>query len=126
MAQSLYDALGGFSFIRQLVSSFYDRVLDDDSLAPFFQDTDMAGLVDHQTKFWATALGGPASYAPEQLRSIHKSMDIEERHFDLVLDLVKETLEDHDVADAQVGTILEAFEGYRAFIVTGGGSHGGP
>ena len=119
MTQSLYDKLGGFSFVRKLVSSFYDRLLDEDTLAPFFVDTDMSALVDHQTKFWATALGGPASYTPEQLRNIHKSMGIKESHFDLVLELVEEILEDHDVEDEDVGTIIQAFEGYRAVVLTG-------
>jgi hemoglobin len=124
MTQTLYDKLGGFSFVRKLVSSFYDRLLDEDTLSPFFEDIDMRALVDHQTKFWATALGGPASYTPEQLRTIHQSMDIEAHHFDLVLDLVEETLEDHDVADEDVAAIVQAFEGYRPIIIGGTGSHG--
>jgi hemoglobin len=51
MSNTLYDQLGGFSVVRKLVSDFYDRVLEEDDLAPFFKDTDMAHLIDHQTKF---------------------------------------------------------------------------
>jgi hemoglobin len=124
MTVSLYDKLGGFSFVRKLVSSFYDRLLDEDTLSPFFENTEMSALVDHQTKFWATALGGPASYTPEQLRAIHQSMEIEAHHFDLVLELVEEVLEDHDVGDEDVSTIIQAFEGYRVVIIGDRGSDG--
>ena len=61
MSKSLYDQLGGFSVVRKLVSDFYDRVLKEEDLAPFFKDTDMADLIDHQTKFWTTLLGGVVS-----------------------------------------------------------------
>ena len=119
MSQSLYDQLGGFSFVRKLVSDFYDRVLDEDDLVPFFQDTDMARLVDHQTKFWSTLLGGPASYDRAQLEVLHKSMGVEDQHFDLVLELAVETLEDHDVGSEHVANLAKAFESYRSAIVVG-------
>jgi hemoglobin len=124
MHKRLYDQLGGFAFVRKLVSDFYDRVLDEDELAPFFEKTDMARLVDHQTKFWATALGGPASYTDEQLEAVHRGMGITSAHFDLVLELVAETLEDHDVSEQHVAEIGAAFAGYRAVIVGGAGGDG--
>ena len=117
MSGSIYDQLGGFSAVRKLVSDFYDRVLDEEDLAPFFNDTDMADLIDHQTKFWATLLGGPASYTDEQLLTIHTSMGIRDDHFDLVVELVSETLEDHDVDAQVIDGISEQLNGYRSSIV---------
>ena len=113
----MYDQLGGFSAVRKLVSDFYDRVLDEEDLAPFFNDTDMANLIDHQTKFWATLLGGPASYTEEQLHTIHASMGIRDHHFDLIIDLVSETLEDHDVDAQDIGRLAEKLNGYRSSLV---------
>ena len=117
MSKSLYDELGGFSAVRKLVSDFYDRVLEEDDLAPFFKDTDMANLIDHQTKFWTTLLGGPASYTAEQLGKIHAKMGIEDQHFDLILDLAVETLEDHDVDSQHIDNIAEQLKGYRPCVV---------
>jgi hemoglobin len=116
---TLYDELGGFSFVRKLVSDFYDRVLDEEDLVPFFQHTDMARLIDHQTKFWSTLLGGPASYDRQQLEVIHKSMGVNDEHFDLILELAVETLEDHDVRSEHVASLAKAFEAYRPAIVMG-------
>jgi hemoglobin len=117
MTQTLYDQLGGFSAVRKLVSDFYDRVLDDEELAPFFVDVAMADLIDHQTKFWAMLLGGPASYTQDQLKRIHVAMRIRDRHFDLAMDHVAETLEDHDVASDDIARVSQSLQGYRSSIV---------
>ncbi len=117
MSQTLYDQLGGFAAVRKLVSDFYDRVLDEEDLVPFFHDTEMANLIDHQTKFWATLLGGPASYTDEQLHKIHASRGIQGRHFDLMVDLAKETLEDGDIDEQQIASIIEKLNAYRPSLV---------
>ncbi len=117
MPKSLYDQLGGFSAVRKLVSDFYDRVLEEEDLAPFFKDTDMRDLIDHQVQFWTTLLGGPPSYTGEQLRKIHALKGIQDHHFDLVVDLAVETLEDHDIDAQHIGEISEQLRGYRSPIV---------
>ena len=122
MPKSLYDQLGGFSAVRKLVSDFYDRVLEEETLVPFFKDTDMPDLIDHQIKFWTTLLGGPTSYAEEQLSKIHASLGIQGHHFDLVVDLAVETLEDHDLNAQQIGEFSEQLRGYRSQFVVATGS----
>jgi truncated hemoglobin YjbI len=89
-------------------------------LVRFFEKTDMARLVDHQTKFWSTLLGGPASYDREQLAVLHGSMGVQDQHFDLVLELAVETLEDHEVGSEHIEGLAQAFESYRSAIVMGG------
>jgi hemoglobin len=122
MSNTLYDQLGGFSSVRKLVSDFYDRVLEEEDLAPFFASTDMASLIDHQTKFWATLLGGPVSYTPEQMQKLHASMGIQNHHFDLVVELVVETLEDNNIEQQHIDNIAKSLDGYRSRIVSGSNS----
>ena len=117
MSSSLYDELGGFLAVRRIVSDFYDRVLQEESLAPFFNDTNMAELIDHQAKFWVTLLGGPASYTHDQLLNVHSGMGIKDVHFDLVVDLAQETLEDHDVDEEQIAAVKKSLQKYRSSIV---------
>jgi len=119
MSESLYDRLGGFKFVHKIISDFYDRVLEDDDLSPFFENTDMAHLVDHQTKFFAMLLGGPASYTDDQLRNIHVHMGIKDHHFNLVVELLRDTLEDHDLEQEHIDTIVAALEARRSSIVLG-------
>jgi hemoglobin len=117
MSGTLYDQIGGFSTVRNLVLDFYERVLDEDDLAPFFADTDMATLVDHQTKFWSMLLGGPASYTEQQLFKLHEAMGIEDGHFDLLAELVVDTLEDHDFEEGAIKNLVQQLGDYRSSIV---------
>jgi hemoglobin len=120
MDASVYDRVGGFSAVRKVVSEFYDRVLEEESLAPFFSETDMATLIDHQTKFWSALMGGPASYSEQQLLKVHESMGIRDRHFDRLAEIVVETLEDHDFDDENIDALVEKLNTYRSVIVSQG------
>ncbi len=119
MNESLYDRLGGFKFLRRIISDFYDRVLENDDLSPYFENTDMAHLIDHQTQFFAMLLGGPASYTDEQLRNIHLRLGIKGHHFNLVVDLLVDTLEDHELEQEHIDAIVAALEARRSSIVVG-------
>ena len=105
MTKSLYEKVGGFKAVRKVVSDFYDRVLENDELNHHFVNVEMAKLIDHQTKFFAMLLGGPASYTDEQLQHIHKGMGITERQYMLICELVVETLEDHDWPEADTQSV---------------------
>ncbi len=59
---SLFDQLGGSESITAAVSAFYQRVLKDPLLMPFFVNVDIPTLQSKQVLFFTQALGGPAIY----------------------------------------------------------------
>ena len=69
MRQTIFERYGGFSKVSKVVMSFYDKILNSSILAPYFAKTDMKRLIDHQTKFISSLMGGPASYTSEHLSS---------------------------------------------------------
>ena len=83
--KSLFEKYGGFSKVSKIVLSVYDTLLDSEEIGPFFDNIDMSRMVDHQTKFIASLLGGPASYSDNQLRQLHSHLDINDMHFELGL-----------------------------------------
>ncbi|MDA4845727.1 group I truncated hemoglobin [Hoeflea poritis] len=115
--QTLFEKYGGFSKISRVVLSFYDTLLDSDDIGPFFDEVDMSRMVDHQTKFVASLLGGPASYTDNQLRQLHSHLAIEDNHFDELKVVLGETLEEHGFADEDVSAVLQEFENRRTLIV---------
>ncbi len=117
MSTSIYDQLGGFSSVRKLISSFYDNVLEEEELATLFEKVNMESLIDHQTKFFAMLLGGPASYTDEELKRVHLRLNINDSQFNLTKSCLEETLEDFELSEEHVVTISEAFESKREFIV---------
>lgn len=105
MAQTIFERYGGFASVRRVVSSFYDRVLDSPALARHFETVDMRTLIDHQTKFIAQAMGGPASYTDEHLRRVHARLGIGHEDFIEMARLLRETLEDFDFDPADVDAV---------------------
>lgn len=103
---SAFERYGGFAAISKIVMAFYDRVLDCDEIGHFFDNIDMSRLVDHQTKFIATVMGGPSSYTDEALSRMHRPHDIGQRDFDRMAEILRETLEDHGIEARDVETVM--------------------
>lgn len=116
-AQTLFEKYGGFSAVSKIVLSFYNVLLDSDEVGPFFDDVDMARLIDHQTKFIASLLGGPAAYTDEQLYRLHERLDLQDRHFDEVVETLANTLEKHGLSERDVATVKAELEARRPAIV---------
>jgi hemoglobin len=119
MARSMFERYGGFAKLSKVVMAFYDKVLDSDVIGDYFEDVDMRRLVDHQTKFIASVMGGPASYTNEQLRELHARMNIDHAAFDEMAMLLEETLEDFEFDREDIDSIIAAVESRRPYIVSG-------
>ncbi|MEM6441044.1 MAG: group 1 truncated hemoglobin, partial [Pseudomonadota bacterium] len=83
----LFDKYGGMSALRAVIMDFYDRALDSDVVGPFFENVDMARLIDHQTKFMAMLLGGPVGFSEDRLQRAHAHLKVEHAHFDEIVAL---------------------------------------
>jgi len=114
---SIFERYGGFSSIRRIVSDFYDRVLNDEGLASYFEGVDMPALIEHQTKFIMMVTGGPANVANEQLRRAHARLSITSTDFGKIVNLLSETLEDHNMQPEDVAMVIGAVKDREAFVV---------
>ncbi|MEL6648683.1 MAG: group 1 truncated hemoglobin [Pseudomonadota bacterium] len=117
MSTSLFEKYGGFSTVHQVVLTLYDRLLKDKDVGPFFDDVDLPSVIDHQTKFVSSLLGGPASFTDEQLRIAHQHMTIENHHFDRLKVVVHEVLSDFKVDPGDIEVIVDQFEARRGLMV---------
>lgn len=98
--------------------SLYDRLLDDDDVGPFFDDVDMPKLIDHQTKFVASLMEGPASFSDAHIAAAHRKMTIQNAHFDRLKALLEETLLEFELGEVDRVQVLQAFEDRRSILVT--------
>jgi hemoglobin len=71
MTDSLFDRLGGRAAVEAAVELFYEKVLADDLLSPFFANTDMTRQRAQQKAFLTFAFGGPNNYTGQDLRTAH-------------------------------------------------------
>lgn len=115
--RSLFERHGGFATVSKIVMAFYDRVLDSEVIGPFFDDVEMPDLIDHQTKFIASMMGGPASYSDEHLRQIHHELGIDHPAMDEMVRLFRATLTDFGFDAESVAALASEIERRRSIIV---------
>jgi hemoglobin len=117
MSQTIFERYGGFANVSRVVSSFYEKMLDSPLTSPYFTNSDMRTLIDHQTKFISYLMDGPASYTDDHLERVHARLGITDTAFQEAVMLLKETLEDHGYEDHDVQIIRDRIMSKKNFIL---------
>lgn len=115
---TLYERLGGRDAIKTAVDEFYDRVLGDDRLVDFFEDTSITELRAHQTQFLSSVTGGPVEYSGEDMADAHARFDIDHTDYTLVAAHLEDALAACNVPATDRRDVLAAVEELREAIVT--------
>lgn len=118
LSPTMFQRYGGFATISKVVLDFYDRILDSDRLAPYFDDVDMRRLVDHQTKFISQVMGGPETYTNETLQQLHAHLGIDRESFDEMIAILEETLEDFDFEPDDLDRVIRDLQSRAPYIVS--------
>jgi len=122
MRRTIFERYGGFSSVSRVVMSFYDKILDSPVTRPYFEGANMRRLIDHQTKFFASLMGGPASFTNEHLERVHAHLGISEDAFFATAGLLVETLEDFDFEDDDIRQVKDEFVNRKHLIIARSGS----
>jgi len=118
MAQeTVYDRLGGHDGIRAVVDDFYDRLLADDDIGPFFQGSDMEKLRRTQTDFLCEAAGGPETYDAEPIREAHIDVPFTPEHIQRAVELLYRSLEAFDVPDDDADAVVSSLAEYESDLL---------
>ena len=105
---SLYDRLGGASAVDAAVLIFYRKMLSDDRVKGFFDNTDMDGQIAKQKSFLTMAFGGPNNYTGKDMRAAHApliSKGLNDSHVDVVIEHLGSTLKELGAADADIAEV---------------------
>lgn len=116
--RTVFDRYGGFAQVSRVVMTFYDKILDSPITSPYFEHIDMRTLIDHQTRFIASVMGGPASYTNEHLERVHARINVTDEAFREAVALLKESLEDHNFEPADIQLVLDDVLSRKNFIVS--------
>ena len=114
---TLYERLGGAEAVEAVVDRFYERVLDDDHLAGYFEGVDMERQRDHQAAFLAAATGGPDEYEGSDMRRAHAHLELTDDDFAAVADHLDATLREFEVDEADREAVLETVASLKADVL---------
>ncbi|MEZ5391806.1 MAG: methyl-accepting chemotaxis protein [Bryobacterales bacterium] len=73
---TLYKRLGGAAGLAKAVDLFYEKMLADRKLAPYFDMVDMNRLKRQERAFFGQALGGPANHRGADMKAAHVHLEI--------------------------------------------------
>ena len=120
MSQTIYEKIGGEGAVDAAVDLFYRKVLTDDRVSNFFDDTDMDDQRAKQKSFLTMVFGGPHDYTGKSLREAHKRLvddGMNDSHFDVVAVHLQNTLEELGVPGDLVKEVMTLTAGTRDDIL---------
>ena len=115
--QPMFDKYGGFAAVRTIVYDLYQRIRQDDEINGYFENVDFSRIVNHQTKFVSSVMGGPASYTDEQLRKLHQHLPITGGDFDRLMAILGDALAESGVEADDAALILARMQDRRDLVV---------
>ncbi len=118
MTTTVFERCGGFANVRKVISAFYDKLLDSEMLSGYFAHVDMRRLIDHQTKFISSIMGGPASFSDDMLRRAHAKLGLSHEDLMEMGALLRETLEEFDFEQADIEHVCNEVMKRENLVVT--------
>lgn len=119
--ESLLDRVGGYSAVELAVVRFYEKVLKDPLLAPFFANSNLDQQRKRQAKFLASVMSGNAVNVENYMRNAHRpyvqKMGLTDEHFDAVAGHLRSTLTELGVAGDALSDIMTAVGSLRAAVL---------
>jgi len=123
-SETLLSKIGGIPALKAAVGEFYDRIMADESLSPFFEDTNMTMIKMHQLKFLEIAF----TKIPDDLDVAGMMHDkharlfdqgLNESHFDSVAGHFVATLEHLQVPQEHIDSAVAIVVPLRPIFVQG-------
>ncbi|MBK7993452.1 MAG: group 1 truncated hemoglobin [Blastocatellia bacterium] len=118
---SIYEQIGGKDAVNVAVENFYRKVLTDERICHFFDDIDMDKQMAKQAGFLTMVLGGPNEYTGKSMREGHAhllSKGLNDKHVDVVLELLAETLTELNVPQHFVNQVITTAESTRNDVLS--------
>ena len=120
MTESLYERIGGDIAVKATVAKLYEKILDDELLADFFDGIDIDRLRRSQSAFVTMAFGGPNQYNGQGLRNAHKGLvarGLSDKHFDATAGHLKTAMQELNVSNELIEEALSIVETTRKDVL---------
>ena len=114
---TIYEQIGGEPTIDKLIVAFYQRVLADPLLAPFFEHSSVEKLQTMQKAFFSIALGGPEPDTKIDLVRAHHGRGIESRHLSKFTEHLMATLDEIGVDEQAARRVYDRIATYSNDIL---------
>lgn len=113
----MWAALDEGRLLKVILKDFYDRVFEDERLAPFFEGVNKPHVIDKQYSFLMQIFTGEDVYFGDRPRNAHHWMVISDELFDYREDVFIEVARGHGIAEHLLVRWRGVHECFRKQIV---------
>ncbi|OQK16163.1 hypothetical protein AU255_13745 [Methyloprofundus sedimenti] len=115
---SLYDRIGGDAAIDVVLDKFYRKILMNDRIKHFFDDINITVQLGEQKNFLKMVFGGfpEGQYSTAELWASYQRLvanGLNDKHFDCVMTHLKDTLQELEVPENEIQTMMKMLETTR-------------
>jgi len=120
--RTTFDHIGGRAAVEVVVERFYQLVLADPELRPYFDGYDVEEIKQHQRAFMTLVTGGPqAEYRGRRIRDAHKGVRVTSAHFDRAAEHLITALGGEGVDPVHRSAIIVRVAAFKPDVVAGTG-----
>jgi hemoglobin len=95
--KTLYDKLGGEPGIDKIVNNLVQNIGHDEQVFHYFAESNVTRFKKHLAWHLCDISDGPCSYTGDTMQQIHDGMEINERDFNHLVDLLIDAMYEADV-----------------------------
>lgn len=114
---TLYDDLGGQPAIDAIVDNFIKGIAADPQIFPYFADSHVSRFREKITEHFCHISDGPCQYTGDNMVDIHVGMEISENHFNRVVDLLYDAMEQENIPHRTQNRLIARLAPLRKDII---------
>lgn len=116
--RSLYTRFGGESVVNAIAADTIDTFAQAPDGARAFQRVKLPRVKKHLAEFLCVLMNGPCSYGGDEMAVVHRGLNITEREFNALVEILREVLARHGVAEREKNELLRLLAPLKRDIVT--------
>jgi len=119
-SRTLVSLLDKYGWVRvtHVVQEFYEDMLQDPTLGPFFDRADINELAQHQGVFLSMVMGGPKRHSHQAISHAHAGLGINHEDFEASIRYLAERLRTNGFDPSDTDEIVAVYRRYEPYITS--------
>ena len=114
---TVYQALGGYSKIEEIVEYYIDEIEHDPIVFEYFKESDVERYRTKITEHFCYHTGGPCEYTGDTIEKVHDGMNMSESDFNRGVDLLINSMNRANIPHRVQNRVLAIFAPMRKEII---------
>lgn len=116
-SKSIYKELNGMAGIHSIVDSFVYLVAKDPDIFPYFAKASVTHFKEGFSTHLCYVSGGPCAYEGDSMVDIHTGMQINEAHFNKVVEILISAMQKNDIDYQTQNRLLAKLAPFRKDVI---------